>query len=540
MPTSNLPMNPVPIRYALDLTGQDINNLVTDEVHVLSTKEVRSIAPTYGPYYSNSLIVTDSATNRILKRGVDYTCLDVVGLRTAQSGQEVCSILAITNKLVGGSVRLSYQTVGGYYLGDYEPIRLLIDNLANDTRQVQWENIINRPEAFDPQKHLHRLGDVIGFEYVVVALESIRNAILLGDDVAHTSIIAQLDLSIQGMTRLLNNANATHTAVATAAAADANTASALALKIVKDTQTQTGAMEDRVNLALVKSIQLLSSIAQSETQAKSILDNYPAIFFAQSNSNLIDKPPSARSSALYFPLAESKGLVCSDRYAITDTGKVVVGDDSEYSATAIGNLVFLIKLSAYKDAGTGQAHLDLQINTLDQRDATLKGKYADTCQVTLFAPALDDGSHNLTGVNVNEASYVCAEAPVDQLIRGVSYGIIGVDASANLDLKRSAVDNVLTANRIASYLFDFRSDFNVSGYGVSTGRAGVKLNLPIGCELAFTFKFSGISLGDLRKYVILSFKQSLKVMSATGAATNPTTIKDVPDNNCVRSLSVYY
>jgi hypothetical protein len=538
--SGTLPTNPVPIRYPLDLTGRSINNLISDEPHALNVKAVRSIAPTYGPYYTQSLVVTDATTARVLTRGVDYVCLDVVGLRSAQSGEEVCTIVAVTNRLVSNTVRISYQCVGGYYLGDYEPIRLLIENLSNDTRQVQWENIVNRPETFDPQKHLHRLGDVIGFEYVVMALENIRNAIILGDDVSHASIINQLDLSIQGLSTLLLNANATNTAVALANATDANNASGLALRTIQSTQVETGTIEDHANAALVKSSQLLTSMAQAETQAKALLENYPAIFLAQTNSNLADKPPTSPSRPMLFTGSEAIGFITSDYYAIDNTGKVIVGTESEGSSTALSNLVFTIRATSYKDVLDGQAVLTIQMNTLDQRNSALQGSYADLCQVTVFPAMLDDGAGNLAPIYASEASYVCTENPVDRLTRGVLYGVIGVDAGTNLNLKQMPEINAATANRIASYLFDFRCDYNVSGYGNSGGRAGVKFLLPIGTEFGITLKFSGISVEDLRKYLVLNFKQGLRVMNSTGAATNPVLVKDNPDYNKIRALSVYY
>lgn len=541
MPTTGtLPTNPVPIRYPLDLTGLSINNLVSDEPHTLNVKPIRSIAPTYGPYYTESLTVTDATTNQLLRRGVDYVCLDVVGLRSAQSGKEICTILAITNKLVSNTVRISYQCVGGYYVGNYEPIRLLIENLTNDTRQVQWENILNRPEAFDPQKHLHRLGDVIGFEYVVVALENIRNAIILGDDVSHAAIINQLDLSIQGLTSLLANANATNTAVALANATDANNSSELALSAVLEAQVQTGTAENRANAALVKSSQLLSSMAQSETQAKALLENYPAIFLAQTNSNLAEKPLTNPSRPLLFPGSEAIGFITSDVYSIDNTGKVIIGTESEGSSTPLASLVFTIRMTSYKDATDGQAVLTIQMNTLDQRNSALQGFYSDLCHVTLFPPTLSDSTHALTAVYTSEAAFICTENPIDRLTRGVVYGIAGVDAGYNLSMKQPPEINSVTAARIASSLFDFRSDYNVLGYGNPGGRAGVKFILAIGTELGFTFKFSGISVDELRKYLILNFKQGMRVMNSTNASTNPLLVKDNPDFNKVRALSVYY
>ena len=102
-----------PTRYIVDLTGVNPNNRVEGELHSLPNKINRSVAPTYGPYYTESLEVYDATTNNKLTRDIHYKCLDVVGLPTAQSGKEICTILVITNPSVGNIVSINYQALGG-------------------------------------------------------------------------------------------------------------------------------------------------------------------------------------------------------------------------------------------------------------------------------------------------------------------------------------------------------------------------------------------------------------------------------------------
>jgi hypothetical protein len=57
----------------------------------------------------------------------------------------------------------------------------MVETLDLDERVVNWGDLLGKPTAYPPTAHLHDIGDVYGFEYVVEALESIRHAILMGD-----------------------------------------------------------------------------------------------------------------------------------------------------------------------------------------------------------------------------------------------------------------------------------------------------------------------------------------------------------------------
>lgn len=263
-----------PIRFNVDLTGVNPDNRVEAEVHTLAVKINRSVAPVYGPYYTESLEVYDAATNALLTRDVHYKCLDVVGLPTAQSGKEICTIIVVTNPTVSNSVRLNYQALGGGYERTYEAIKLLMDNLMSDARPVSWPNILNRPTAFDPSHHLHRIGDVIGFEYMVSELERLKTAILLGDEIAHMEILAYIETSIAGLQQLLDDPQHTVTILAATAATNANNAAIAALAQTTDLLDNVNAAIAAVDDGLGRVQALIDSQAVSETQAIALVQQY--------------------------------------------------------------------------------------------------------------------------------------------------------------------------------------------------------------------------------------------------------------------------
>ena len=168
------------IRYALDPTGHNPNNLVIGEIHQLSTAQVRTIAPGYGPFYSESIVVYDHGTNVLLTKGLDYQVVHLLQDASLTFGKEICQIILITNRAVTDKVRLNYQVLGGNYQNSAKAISDAYETFASDNRPVDWVNgVLNKPTQYPPSLHKHLLEDVVGFGSLVVALERIGQAITL-------------------------------------------------------------------------------------------------------------------------------------------------------------------------------------------------------------------------------------------------------------------------------------------------------------------------------------------------------------------------
>lgn len=177
------------IRYELDPTGTNPDNSVVNEAHTLSTTQIRAMVPTYGPFFSDSLQVYDVGTGSLLVRGTQYQCVELLQEPTLKYGKEISQVVLITDPLVSGNVKVNYQVLGGLYQFDMSGVVSLYDSFLKDNRAVDWMSILNKPTEYPPMMHNHILNDVYGFEYIVVALERIRNAIILSDLPALEAII---------------------------------------------------------------------------------------------------------------------------------------------------------------------------------------------------------------------------------------------------------------------------------------------------------------------------------------------------------------
>lgn len=187
-------MTPLIVRYPLDPTGTSTNNLVSGEIQNLTpNRNVRAIATLYGAFFTESLVVTDTSNNKVLTPGTQYYAAEMYELPTARYGKEICAVILITDATVSNQVSLTYQALGGPYGTSATAIISQIENLQLDTRPVAWGDILDRPSEFPPAFHLHDIGDVYGFEYLVHAIDRVRDAIEVGDTYQFDQIYSYID-----------------------------------------------------------------------------------------------------------------------------------------------------------------------------------------------------------------------------------------------------------------------------------------------------------------------------------------------------------
>lgn len=181
-------------RYALDPTGLLTDNLVSGEIITLNVAQIRAAAPAYGPYFTESLVIYDHNTNVLLVRGVDYQCVQLLQEATLKFGKEICEVILILNGSISDQIRLTYQVLGGLYQNNSAGVVSMYETVMSDERPVDWINVLNKPTLYTPTLHNHLLTDVVGFEPLIVALERIRNAIVLSDVPAFEDLIAWVKL----------------------------------------------------------------------------------------------------------------------------------------------------------------------------------------------------------------------------------------------------------------------------------------------------------------------------------------------------------
>ena len=142
------------IRYPLDPTGTNADNAVSGEVKSLSVAQIRAVAPTYSPFFTESLVIYDHGNNRLLTRGVDYQCVELLQEATLKFGKEIAQLILVINPAVTSQVRYSYQVLGGLYQNNVEGLKNMYETVMSDSRAVNWSDVINKPITYPPTSSL--------------------------------------------------------------------------------------------------------------------------------------------------------------------------------------------------------------------------------------------------------------------------------------------------------------------------------------------------------------------------------------------------
>ena len=195
----------LPPRFAVDYTGTNPDNLVPHEPHTLTAAGLakRAVVPLYGPFFKDSVVVTDEATQQILNSS-QYHYFNLVPILTelAPVGKEVYETIVITDTAVSASVTVSYQSVGGYTTQSMTAIKELLDLLYSDSRPVLWPNVLDTPD-FTPTPHRHAISDGVGYEQLTVTLERLRQVIIMADSIGDDVILQYIDDRIAFYTSII-------------------------------------------------------------------------------------------------------------------------------------------------------------------------------------------------------------------------------------------------------------------------------------------------------------------------------------------------
>lgn len=177
------------LSYVLDPTGTSTNNLVSNDIFNVTPGSNTAIVPTAGMYFSISLIVTNSINGTIMTRNVDYICIELSGEMTGKYGQEINGAVLWLGTTGVTSVSLQYQCLGGDTAYDNTLLQELIQNTTLTSQQLEWSNILNKPNAYTPNNHINMLSDIYGFEPLVYAIERLSKLVNLNNTVSYQSLM---------------------------------------------------------------------------------------------------------------------------------------------------------------------------------------------------------------------------------------------------------------------------------------------------------------------------------------------------------------
>nr|DAK49696.1 MAG TPA: structural protein [Caudoviricetes sp.] len=160
-------------KYPVDTTGRSPDNLVANERHEVDPLN-RAIVPREGFFYGESMVVRNNDTQLIL--GEDYRLDDINDQLTKETGKAIFSAIILLKESIMGYVTLTYQCYGrgDEYTPDY--LAQLVKEATVD-KVVKFNDIINRPSAYNPAPHRHPIGQVIYWNSAVNELRNLTQVI---------------------------------------------------------------------------------------------------------------------------------------------------------------------------------------------------------------------------------------------------------------------------------------------------------------------------------------------------------------------------
>ena len=164
----------------VDVTGNSITNLVSNELHQITGGSQSVLRPQAGSFYEKSMSVYSvNGTGGLspMTINVDYKLVTLDVGATSVSGLTVYNFVLILNPNLTSLFSINYQAFGGE---NNLNISALENNLkiAGINAPIEFSNIINVPTDFTPIYHTHDIADVYGMEYITTFLNNIKNAII--------------------------------------------------------------------------------------------------------------------------------------------------------------------------------------------------------------------------------------------------------------------------------------------------------------------------------------------------------------------------
>lgn len=162
-------------RYPYDPTGRSLDNLVRTERHVVTIDGNNVFFPRYGAYFNDSLVVKQGEKTLVLNQ--DYQLSFFWQDATIQVGKPISLGFNFINDKIIGEIQIDYQVVGGEWAGSVEAIEQLKQNPPDKHRNVFWDEVIGKPEAWQPTRHIHHVNDVYGLTPLVLAVEEMKRSL---------------------------------------------------------------------------------------------------------------------------------------------------------------------------------------------------------------------------------------------------------------------------------------------------------------------------------------------------------------------------
>lgn len=168
--------------YPFDGTGINPGNLVTREHHSLTNANsdaYHSIIVRFPPFFEEDLIVEKKIGEEYfpLDIGIDYN----LGFRAEDISKllrkPVMSQVAMNPIGTNDGIFITYRTIGGGNIIDYEHMAVVIKELLRNPRMAVWDNVVMELSLWTPSSHNLDANDIGSFGDVIKSINRLEESL---------------------------------------------------------------------------------------------------------------------------------------------------------------------------------------------------------------------------------------------------------------------------------------------------------------------------------------------------------------------------
>lgn len=192
----------------VDYEGVSARHLQVNEEIIFSNEEAsRIFMPECGSFYVDSLDIKDNATGKDLIPGIDFDVFILDATATKKSGKQVCGLIVVKNATLRGVI-INYRFVGGIHSSGYYILEQLLKMYPQGNNAIiSYDEVLNKPDEFDPAYHNQHVGELFKTDSLLVWLERIRQGVHHRQNQSLIKMYDQAQLAFDNLYSRLSAAN---------------------------------------------------------------------------------------------------------------------------------------------------------------------------------------------------------------------------------------------------------------------------------------------------------------------------------------------
>lgn len=173
---------PTITQLPLDIEGNSPTNLRENESHDIVAargKKNRVIVPDFGAFFIDDAEVRDADGVALVRhKNLEFTYH--YELFSELSGKGVCALMVITDPTLRAPFTITYRAVGGNFSLSVRELKDVLDYIEENPEKVKWDDIVDKPTAYVPEKHMNKYWQLIGLDTLVTNLNRLGDSIRVG------------------------------------------------------------------------------------------------------------------------------------------------------------------------------------------------------------------------------------------------------------------------------------------------------------------------------------------------------------------------